>query len=505
MVTTITDTNGNAISGLNLDYQSTDPVDISVGSSGAVTPSYPGTASIYAICQPSTCNPTPTSEIGVNGTGLSLSSNEVVVKTPGTASNYAWFGAPGKSRYIVPIELINGTVGSTIKLPYVPNSMVMDRTATSIYMGTDTALMILSTSSNGVSTTTNVHGKVLAVSPNNQTVLVNDQAQKLFYLYNVAGTWTSFGGVGASAAWTPDSKTLYITDKASLGTSHSDTLYVYNSNSGWAIHDLSDKTSTGGSQSLAITVPSVGAYLSGSKGYNTTAHTWCPVGTAGVSTGLTFYPQSDSVDVQTDVLAATTDGNHILGAAVSGGDLTLSDIGVTIPTGADPNTSAVCTLTAPLSTSGKLLTSPPLSVSASATAVNQVVASPVSNLAFITYTGDTTTGASLPYYVPGTSSTAGTLGYLTLSGSSSITAPVAGAFTPDDSIFFVSTAGDNKIHYITIPTTVTTATPPTENVTGWPISPNLPACASSDIGCTYSGSEEIVPTTAIAVKPRATT
>ncbi len=58
LTTTIIDTNGNTITGLLLDYQSTDPIDISVGNS-AITTNFPGVASVYAICQPTTCNPSP--------------------------------------------------------------------------------------------------------------------------------------------------------------------------------------------------------------------------------------------------------------------------------------------------------------------------------------------------------------------------------------------------------------------------------------------------------------
>ena len=50
------------------------------------------------------------------------------------------------------------------------------------------------------------------------------------------------------------------------------------------------------------------------------------------------------------------------------------------------------------------LSTPP-AITANAAAVDQVVPSPASNLAFITYTPPTTgatTGASLPYYLPGT-------------------------------------------------------------------------------------------------------
>jgi hypothetical protein len=510
LVTTVTDTQGNPINGLTLDYQSTDPIDISVGNSGAISTNFPGVASVYAICQPSVCNPSPLSEFGLFGTGLPISSNPVTITTPGTASDYAWFSAPGQSQYIFPVELLSGTIGSLSRLPYVPNSMVMDRMGSSIYLGSSRELMVFSTASGTVITQNNSFpGVVLAVSPDGSTVLINDQERQLFYLYstvNTGSTSTAFGGMGDAAAWTPDSKTLYITDSAALGGNHSDMLYVFNVNTGWTTHTLPcsvyDKNTcpspSTGAKGVAITIPSVGAYLSGS---NTVAHTWCPTGMAGNYANMIFYPQSDSIAAQTDVLAATTDGEHILGAALTGGGVTLNDIGVAI-------SPAECTLTAPLSTNPTLLTTTPLSVNANAAAVNQVVPSPVSNLAFITYfppAAGATTGASLPYYLPGTYTpgaayTANPVQYITLTGSSSITAPLVGAFAPDDSLFFVSTAGDNMIHYISVPTLTDTQQ----------ISPNLPACTpvsagGNDLGCTYSGSGVIVPATKIAVKPRSTT
>jgi hypothetical protein len=497
LVTTVLDTNNLPISGLALDYQSTDPIDISVGASGGITPSYPGVASIYAICQPSTCNPSPINELGLYGTGLSISSNPVTVTTPGTASDYVWFSAPGQSQYFVPIELLSGTVGSPARLPYVPNSMVMDRGGNNLYFGSPHELMIYSTAGNTLSKQdTTAPGVVLAVSPDNSTLLINDPVRQVFYLYNTtSGINTTYGGVGTAAAWTPDSKTLYITDSASLGAGHSDTLYVYNQNTGWTTYDLS-KTA-GGSQSLAITIPSVGAYLSGSPNFSTVAHTWCPSGTVGNSASMTFYPQGDSVNVQTDALAATTDGNHILGAALVGGGVTLSDIGVTIPRvvecqGAGTNTLQPLTIQ-------HTLNQAPLS-RVNATAVNQVVASPASNLAFITYTGSTP-GALLPYYVPGSGGAAGTVNYVTLKGNSAITAPVAGAFSPDDTLFFVSTAGDNLIHYINVQSLTDTQQ----------IAPNLPACmpvadGGNDAGCTLAApTTNPVPATVITVKPRSTT
>jgi hypothetical protein len=523
------DTYGNPISGLALDYQSTDPIDISVNSAGAITTSYPGVASIYAICQPSTCNPSPINEVGLYGTGLSLSSNPVTVTVPGTASDYAWFSAPGQSQYFSPVQLLSGTAGSPVRLPYVPNSMVMDRLGNNLYFGSPHDLMVYNTTNNSLnSQTAYAPGVVLAVSPNNAQLLINDQERQVFYLYNIASSSsTTFGGMGNAAAWTPDSKTLYITDSAALNNlpenlaagiaSHTDTLYVYNVNTGWTTYPLpcsvynaiSCPNPSIGARSLAITIPSVGAFLSGS---DTLDHTWCPSGTVGNYDSMIFYPQpsGNSVAAETEVLAATTDGEHILGAALTGSVITLSDIGVNIPTAISPAgipTPITCPLTTNSSTGAETLS--PLSAGpvlnatltldpskANATAVDQVVPSPVSNLAFVTYTGSTP-GAQLPYYVPGSGAN-----FIPLAGGSAVTAPLAGAFTPDDRLFFVSTAGDNMIHYIDVPTLTDKQQ----------ISPNLPACTpvsagGNDLGCTFSGpsSQTYVPATTIAVKPRSIT
>jgi hypothetical protein len=487
MTTTVIDTNGNSISGLTLDYQSTDPIDISAGSTGAVTASYPGQASVYAICQPPSCNPTPINQVGVYGTGLPISSNPVNVVTPGTASDFVWFSAPGQSQYFVPVELLSGTVGSTVRLPYVPNSMVMDRLGSNLYFGSSHEMMVYSTATNTLSSeVTGVPGVVLAVSPNNSYVLINDQTRQLFYIYSTTGSSvTPYGGLGNAAAWTPDSKTLYITDSASLGGNHTDTLYVYNAQNGFTSYPLSP---SGGLHTPAITIPSVGSYISGTS---TVAHTWCPTGTIGNSASMSFYPLGDTVAAQTDVLAATTDGQHILGAAMVGGGVTLSDIGVTIPSGQCP--AAISNVLQPLTIAHTF--NQPLQVNVNATAVNQVVASPASSLAFVTYTGSTP-GAVLPYYVPGS----GAVRYVTLmngsAASTTVTAPLTGAFSPDDNLFFVSTAGDNMIHYISVQTLTDTQQ----------ISPNLPGCTpGTDSGCTLPSATTNVPATAIAVKPRSTT
>ncbi|MGD0098583.1 MAG: hypothetical protein ABSB60_19050 [Terracidiphilus sp.] len=509
LVTSIYDTNvglcpptsanpagGCHISGLTLDYQSTDPIDISVTSSGSISTAFPGVASVFAICQPATCNSAPTNELGLFGTGLPISSNKVTITTPGTASDYVWFGAPGQSEYVVPLQLLSGTIGSTVRLPYVPNSMVMDQLGIALYLGSEQGLMTVSAISGLPSKPDpNFPGVVLAVAPSGGEALINDQQRQVLSIDSGGTASTTFGGMGVAAAWTPDSKTLYIVDSASAGPGHSDTLYIYNQDTSWTTCSAGSPCAGDfqGAKSLALTIPSLGAFLSGNP---TVSRTWCPTGTAGNYDSMNFYPQGDSLSVQTDVLAATTDGQHILGAANTGSAIVLNDIGVDVA-------PAQCTLAAPLTTGPTVDATLPVTLNSTAanTTVNQVVTSPESNLAFLTYTNSSaTTGAKLPYYVPGS----GAINYVTLTGSSSITAPVAGAFTPDDTLFFVSTAGDNKIHYISIPTSVSPSTPPTDTQQ---ISPSLPACTPGvDIGCTLAApTTNSVPATVIVAKPRSTT
>jgi trimeric autotransporter adhesin len=525
LTTTVLDTLGNPIAGLNLQYESTNPVDIGATGAGTITAAFPGVGSVYAVCEPFACNPAPINEFGLNGTGLPLSSNPVGITVPGTTSEYVWYAAPGQSQYFASMELLTGNPGSLARLPFVPNSLVMDQDGNNLYFGSARELMVYSTASNALTNqNTSVPGVVLAISPNNGELVVNDQIRGVFYIYNTSsGSGSSYGGLGVAAQWTPDSNTVYIVDSAAAGAGHTNTLYVYNINLGWSTYPL---TASGGSQNVAVTVPGVGAYLAG---FPTVAHTWCPSGTVGNNASLQFFPQSDSVNVTTSVLGATSNGQHMLGASLSGSSITLDDIGLAISatplcpeatTGAPPN--QVETMT-PLSTNPTLDGTVNLTSVTNATAVNQIVTgtAPTTNstttaapIAFVTYStpSSATTAAQLPFYLPQASGT-GPVGYVKFADASSSTpptAPLAGAFSTDNSIFFVSTAGDNEIHFISVPPSVSIATPPTDSQQ---YSPVLPACTpvsagGNDAGCLYPvapAPNTVVPATVITVKPRSVT
>jgi hypothetical protein len=130
------------------------------------------------------------------------------------------------------------------------------------------------------------------------------------------------------------------------------------------------------------------------------------------------------------------------------------------------------------------------------TSLNKLIASPSSDLTFLTYTA-TTPGAKLPYYLPRSNGAAGSLNYVTFADASAVTAPIAGAFSLDNNYFFVSTAGDNLVHFIS-----TSSLTDTQQV-----APALPACApGSDTDCLITTpTSNPVPATVIIVKPRSTT
>jgi trimeric autotransporter adhesin len=469
----ITDTNGEILNGLSLDYTSTQPQEIAVSSGGQVSSTFPSAAAINAICQPGTCNPAPVSQIGVYGTGLPVVANTLSVTSPGRSSNYVWMGST-QSQYFSAIDLTTGTPGSPVRLPYPPNSMVIDQGGNVLYFGSYRELMVYSAVTNTLGKQdTTVPGVVLAVSPDSTTVVINDQIRQVIYLYsNSSGINTSIGGLATRAAFSPDNKNVYIVGP--------DTLYVHNANTGWSTYNISGteppSTCTLNNNSplaagtgtydpfcgpdLAITVPSIGPFITGTQ---TTAHGFCPNTTVNPPS---YYPLAATVGATTDHLAATNDGMHILGASLDQG---FTDISVTIPIGPCPSSNTGIKLSPTFNQFPLTGVSP--------SEIDQVIASPDSSIAFVTYNSASATGL-LPAYIPATQ----TVSNVQLSGTAQ--APIAGVFSPDETIFFVSTSGDNLVHFVDPQTLKDTQT----------INPNLTDATGKP-----------VPAQMLAVKPRPTT
>ncbi len=442
LTATVTDTRGANITGLSLQYISTTPKTLPSGGAGSVTPIFPGTGTITAQCLPPSCNPAPLNEIGLFGNGLPAVSNPVTLTTPGTNSTVLYIASTG-SQYLVPVDFTTGTVGAAIRLPYVPNSMVISNDGSTIYLGSSTELMVFSTGSNALSREDiTTPGTVLAISPDNTTLAIADTARKLVYLAfsnpsNGSTIETSYGGIGQRAEFSPDSSTVYIAAGSQV--------LVHAAFTGWTAANT-----TTDARDVAVTVPSVGAFFAGPV---TTARGYCPATTINSTAGQqttsnVFFPDAGVAAPLTDRVAATGDGIHILGASVTSGAATLTDLqlshtatGGTVPgppTGACPSTGLTFTAN-PLSR--------PAIPGVTASAITGVFPASDSSVAFVTYLG---TGGVLPSYKP-SANAGGALGSVALqtaAGAAAPVAPVAGVFSSDNTIFFTGTSGDDLVHLI---------------------------------------------------------
>jgi hypothetical protein len=451
----VKDTNGVTLNGLTLEYNSTSPQTIPA-TTGSVTPAYPGTANITATCLPSSCNPAPFSQIGLYGNGQPLTSNSITINAVGTASDVIYMGSTS-SQYVLPHDFTTGQNSSLIKLPYLPNSMVITQDGSSIYLGSTQGLMSIATATNTQgSVNESVPGKVLAVSPDGTTVVITDPNRQTVSLYSPSSSavTSSYGGVATSAKWSPDSSTVYVTlQSVSSGVN---TILTHTTANNWQATPI-----TGGSDAnytdVAVMVPSVGAFFAGSLA--TEGRSYCPSGTVSAATSPatvtnTFAPLAAVVTTPTDKVAATTDSLHILGATVQNGEQ-LSDINLANALGAENSmcpVAGVATVT-PTYFTTNFTTSSLSSIKASA--INGVIPAVNSALAFVTYTG---TSGLLPEYIPATSG-AGTLKFLTLgNGATAASAPVSGAFSTDGKSFFVGTSSDDQLHIFTISGTTATET-----------------------------------------------
>jgi hypothetical protein len=470
LMANVIDTNGVPLTGLALEYVSTAPTTIPAGANGVIIPPFAGAASITAVCQPPACNPSSYNQIGLFGNGLPVTSNSVNISAPGTNSTVLYM-ASTQSEDVVQVDFTTSVVGSPYQLPYVPNSMVISDDGSTIYLGSSTALMVLNAINTLSITRTDSTspGTVLAVSPNNSTLVISDPVRQIISLESTSGgVISTYGGVATHAEFTPDSQTVYITA--------GDQLLVYSTNTGWT--SIFPATTAGTPVTdVAITVPAVGAYFAGQT---TTARSYCPISTPTTPTNESnvFFPPADSSPATTDRIAATNDGLHILGATAYTANPTLNDLQVEIPAGNGSGVpvSIACPQTGTLSFSNTVYHTTLTPVTA--TSITGVLPTSDSSVAFVTYTGS---GGVLPAYAPAASGLGHTT-YIQLSGSA--TAPIAGVISADNTTMYAATSGDNLVHIINRSTLTDSST----------LAPNL-----------TSPTGTIVPVNLMVQKPRKTT
>jgi hypothetical protein len=244
VVATVLDTLGATIAsatipGSFLTWSSSDPAIASVSTSGSVTTSLAGGASIIASCTPPTCNigilpvlpiyPESVVDLIVTPTSTTQSSTIYVAST-GCGTMEGCVSAAIPITTAASTTSPGTTVGAPINLPATPNSLVFDRQGKNAYLGTDRGelgtkgLMVLNAPAT-VSEFTSVTGKVLAVSPDGNTVIVSDTLATPNQVFIFTSSGTSHSSValnitGATAAdFSPDNLKAYIVAGS--------TLYVY--------------------------------------------------------------------------------------------------------------------------------------------------------------------------------------------------------------------------------------------------------------------------------------
>jgi hypothetical protein len=450
----VLDTNNHILTGLSLEFESTTPTTIPAAAGGTVTPLFPGSAAITAVCQPPSCNPSPFNQIGLFGNGKPVTSNPITVNAPGVNSTNLYM-ASTNSLYVVPVDFTQPQIGAPVRLPYQPNSMVISNDGSTIYMGSTFELMTFSAVSNGLTNQDpSVTGSVLAVSPDGSTLVITDPIRQFVYLYSTTsgsasgtgttsttGVTTQFGGVGTRAVFSPDSQTVYITlgdyNAATGVTTPNNQLLVHSQFTGWY-----QTTSSQATTDAAVAVPTVGAFFGGNP---VTARSYCPVTTTSGGTQTTsssttnvFYPDAGVIAPAMDRIAVTNDGLHVLGSTAA----SFTDLAIPsgLPLGNCPLTDG---------TPVKFPTSVAFTGAlpgVTATAITGVFPTSDSKIAFVTYTG---TGGVVPSYIPQATG-AGTLGSIALSKAlGTPIAPIAGVVSADNQTFFAGTTGDNAVHLIT--------------------------------------------------------
>ena len=447
LVVTVIDTKGNPITNLPYTVISTNPQTIPAGG-GIVTPTFPGSAAITAVCQPPACNGAPFADIGLFGNGVTATSNPVVINAVGTSNSTVLYVASTNSQYLQPYDFTTTSQSAPVRLPYVPNSMVITQDSSVLYLGSATELIAFNAASNQVlREDPRVPGTVLAVSPDGTTVVIADPTRKLTYLYSGSGSVTTeYGGVGTRAQFSADSQTVYITTNDSR-------LLVYSQFIGWT-----EKPLTASAPDVTVTIPNAGAYLGGNT---VTGRTNCPNTTSTPAPGNVppfivtneFYPLADTTSIVAERLMSTNDGAHIFGASVATG---VSDLGVSPKNGVCPpftsSTIAVRSFAA-----------------AMPTAITSVLPTTDSAFGLVTYLG---TGGVVPQYTFANQ----TLKDITLqtSAAGKPLAPVAGTISTDNQTVYVGTSGDQAVHQLTRGTSGFSDTVA-------PLLPNLPAANGGGI------------------------
>jgi len=159
-----------------------------------------GTSIVTATCAPPSCNRNIAPQYGQNIVTVSVSGGTTTTVYAGSTN----------SLMLVPIQTSNNTAGTTITLPYLPNSIVANSVGSTVYLGSGSGIMKVDVVSAAVTVSTGAVGTILAVSADGNYLLVSDSSTSTTYLYNTNSSTSPLTHVVAAtaAAFSSDSQSV---------------------------------------------------------------------------------------------------------------------------------------------------------------------------------------------------------------------------------------------------------------------------------------------------------
>ncbi len=231
---TVTDTLGNTLTGVKLSFSSTQPAVVTTTSSGSATGALVGGGDVTVSCTPPNCNeglvpPQPVYADQALALTVTPASNSTAQTTTAFVTSTGCGTNLGCTTEVFPISTSTNVLGIGAPLPNPPNSFVFSPDGKKAFLGSEQGLMTLNPSAApiSVSARTDVTGKVLAVSPDGNTVIVSDTGitPNQVFVVNASNTTTPPVDLlitgATSARFSPDGLKAFI-----LAGS---TLYVYSS------------------------------------------------------------------------------------------------------------------------------------------------------------------------------------------------------------------------------------------------------------------------------------